>query len=256
MKLTVSDIQKEIKTIHHIHDPRLKEWQEDSRKSVQLLVQKWLRNYEAEKKRAAAFQTMQAMEKECRAKGFKKIAGIDEVGRGPLAGPVVAAAVILPEDFWLPGVNDSKKLTSIQRETYFQEIYAKAIDIHITIVEADIIDKVNIYQASKLAMESAVSGLKVEPDYLLVDAMSLDLPIEQRSMIKGDSLSISIAASSIVAKVVRDRLMKELSEQYPHYGFHQNMGYGTKEHLKALDMHGPSPCHRKSFSPVKEACMK
>lgn len=184
-------------------------------------------------------------------KGYSIIAGIDEVGRGPLAGPVVAAAVILSEDFYLPGLNDSKKLSKAKRESYYTYIKQHA-DIGIGIVDHKEIDQLNIYQATKKAMQMAVQSLTRTPDYLLIDAMTLPLSVPQESIIKGDTKSASIAAASIVAKVVRDRMMEQFAKKYPYYGFDQNMGYGTKEHLDGLKIYGPSDIHRLSFSPVKE----
>jgi ribonuclease HII len=193
-----------------------------------------------------------SFEKQCIANGKKLIAGVDEVGRGPLAGPVVAAAVILPEGYILNGINDSKKLSEKKREDLYERIVEDAVSYSIHLVQPDKIDEINIYQASKLAMTEAVCQLKVQPDQLLIDAMEIPLQIDQIKIIKGDEKSISIAAASIVAKVTRDRYMKKLDQTYPHYGFKSNMGYGTKEHLEALRTFGATEIHRKTFSPVGE----
>lgn len=197
-------------------------------------------------------EIMCSFEKQCTSKGKKLIAGVDEVGRGPLAGPVVAAAVILQEGYVLKGINDSKKLSEKKREELYEKIVKEAVCYSVYLVQPDKIDEINIYQASKLAMTEAVCQLKVQPDQLLIDAMEVPLPIDQVKIIKGDEKSISIAAASIIAKVTRDRYMKKLDQVYPHYGFKSNMGYGTKEHLEALRTFGATKIHRKTFSPVGE----
>lgn len=189
-------------------------------------------------------------EKELKQKGFKLIAGIDEAGRGPLAGPVVAASVILPENFKVK-VRDSKTLSEKQREKLFKEIIENCLDYGVGVVDAKEIDEINIYQAAKLAMKKAILNMKSKPDYLLVDAMKIDLIIEQESIIKGDAKCNSIAAASIIAKVERDRLMASYHNDLPEYGFIRHKGYGTPEHLKALSDFGPSKIHRFSFSPVR-----
>ena len=189
--------------------------------------------------------------------GYRFIAGIDEVGRGPLAGPVVAAAVILsPQNnsSWLSQVRDSKKLTAKKREFLSSCIHDEAVAVSIGSVPPEMIDSVGILPATKMAMRFAVEGLIVSPDFLLIDAVVLaEVSIPQKSIIKGDSLSLSIAAASIVAKVHRDRLMKEYDRQYPGYGFLRNKGYPTSEHLLNLRNMGHCPIHRKSFAHVREA---
>ncbi len=185
--------------------------------------------------------------------GARRIAGIDEAGRGPLAGPVVAAAVILPAANCIPDLNDSKLLTSSMREELCRKIRACSLAVGIGVVRAETIDKINIYQATLLAMKSAVADLDPPPDYLLIDGnMSLDLDISQRSIVKGDRLSFSVAAAGIVAKVTRDRIMMELHEEYPLYGFDKHKGYATAAHRKAIIKYGPCPAHRTCFSGVKE----
>jgi len=180
--------------------------------------------------------------------GYSRIAGIDEVGRGPLAGPVVAAAVILPENADLPGIDDSKKLSPRQRLRLFDLIRRQAKAIGFASVCQQVIDRVNIYQATLMAMYQAVAYLDPPPDYLLIDAMKLPkLKYPQIPIIKGDSASISIAAASIIAKVVRDQLMEKLDEVYPQYGFAQHKGYGTLAHRQAIAQYGISPLHRRSF---------
>ncbi|MHB8483494.1 MAG: ribonuclease HII [Nitrospiria bacterium] len=183
--------------------------------------------------------------------GCQLVAGIDEAGRGPLAGPVVAASVIFASDFKLPGLNDSKLLTAGQRETFYKEIIKNALAIGIGIVEPDVIDQINILQGTHLAAQIAVSNLPFAPDYLLIDALNLSfLKIPQKSIIKGDRLSYSIAGASVIAKVTRDRLMEAYHLQFPHYHFNRHKGYGTKEHLSRLRQFGPSPIHRRSFRGV------
>ncbi len=191
-------------------------------------------------------------ELEAYAAGVKQIAGIDEAGRGPLAGPVVAAAVILCADSNISGLNDSKLLNPSQREKLFFEIKQEARCVSVNIVSSETIDSINILQATRLAMTSAVQGLAPEPELLLIDGpISLDLTIAQLPIIKGDRLCISIAAASIIAKVTRDRIMLELHEEFPEYRFDKNKGYGTKEHRLAILKHGPCKAHRKYFGQVK-----
>jgi ribonuclease HII len=192
-------------------------------------------------------------ERQARSNGFQLIAGIDEAGRGPLAGPVVAAAVILPADLLIKGVNDSKKLSPDTRERLFDTIMSQAISVGIGMGSPELIDRINILQATRHAMLSAVSQLDPQPDHLLIDGIStISSPLSQRTIKKGDSLSISIAAASIIAKVTRDRLMRECDLAYPGYGFCGHKGYGSALHLEAIRRLGPSPIHRLTFGGVKE----
>ncbi len=192
-------------------------------------------------------------EREIREDGFKTIAGIDEAGRGPLAGPVVAAACIIPEDVLIEGVDDSKKLTPEHRAAVFTTLSADArIVFGVGIIDHIVIDKVNIFQATIQAMLMAVEKLPLSPDFLLVDGLSLPHPhLPTRKIIKGDALSQSIGAASIIAKETRDRLMCDYHKQWPQYGFDKHKGYATDQHLEALREHGPCPIHRKSFAPLK-----
>ncbi|MBI4684181.1 MAG: ribonuclease HII [Nitrospirae bacterium] len=184
-------------------------------------------------------------------KGFKRIAGIDEAGRGPLAGPVVAAAVVLPRGQKIERLRDSKKVPEKEREFLFFEILGSCVDVGVGMIDADEIDRINILRATKRAMEKAVNDLSTEPDILVIDAVHLSsVSIEQISHIKGESVSASIAAASIIAKVVRDRLMYQYHNIYPLYGFEKHKGYGTKEHIEKLRHYGPCPIHRKSFEKV------
>ena len=188
-----------------------------------------------------------------RARGFELVAGVDEVGRGPLAGPVVAAAVILDPDHLPDGLNDSKKLTASVRERLFTEIMRHA-HVAIASIPAARIDVINIRQATFEAMAGAVNGLAVRADFALIDGRDVPpLPCPAEALIGGDRRSLSIAAASIIAKVTRDRMMTLLAQTYPDYGFEKHMGYGTAKHLKALDLHGPTPLHRMSFAPLKHA---
>ncbi len=181
------------------------------------------------------------------------IGGIDEVGRGPLIGPVVASCVILPKNFYVKEINDSKKLSEKKREFLYDIIVKNAISIGIGIVSAQIIDEINIYEATKVAMKEAINNCNIKPEYLLIDAMKLDIDIPLEAIIKGDTKSESIAAASIIAKVTRDRMLIEMDKEYPGYNFKKNKGYGTKEHLKAIEELGVLEDHRRSFSPVREA---
>jgi len=193
------------------------------------------------------------VERELWRAGFAMIAGVDEVGVGPLAGPVVAAAVILPHDSRLREIDDSKKLTASQREEVAIAIRASALGIGVGIVEVDEIDRLNIYRAALEAMRRAVMALPTVPDHVVVDARSIPgIAVPQTALIKGDSRCYSVAAASIVAKVTRDAMMRELDTSYPQYGFCAHMGYATKQHLDAIGRHGPSPIHRRSFAPVRE----
>ncbi len=192
-------------------------------------------------------------ERQARQRGWQRIAGLDEVGRGALFGPVVAAAVILNPRRRIVGLDDSKKLTPGRRAVLAERIREHALAWGVAEVDAQRIDAWNIYQASLQAMVQALAQLAVAPDYLLIDAVRLNLPIEQRSIIKGDARSVSIAAASIVAKVARDRRMEEWDLVYPQYGLAHNKGYSTPDHKAALRLHGPTPLHRFSFAPVRQA---
>lgn len=194
-----------------------------------------------------------AFERIAHAQGFLNVAGVDEVGRGPLAGPVMAAAVILPVGLQIPGVDDSKKLSHHKRERLYDVITANAIAIGIGNVGPEIIDRINILQATRLAMLNAVQQLSLQPDYLLIDGITpINSAIAQKTVKKGDSLSLSIAAASIIAKVSRDRLMAEMDLLHPGYGFAGHKGYGSATHLEAIRRLGPSPIHRLTFGGVKE----
>ena len=194
-----------------------------------------------------------AFEQRARSRGYRLIAGIDEAGRGALAGPVVAAAVILPLGVRIDGVDDSKKLSPEKRERLFDVIMSQALRVGVGMAGHRVIDRINILQATRLAMQEAVGKLSPQPDYLLIDGITtIASPLPQKTITKGDSLSLSIAAASIIAKVSRDRLMRELDQKYPGYGFAGHKGYGSSDHLEAIRRLGPSPVHRLTFGGVKE----
>ncbi|MFC4735586.1 ribonuclease HII [Bacillus daqingensis] len=223
-------------------------FRQDGRRGVQAELRKFDRKLRQEQQYQELWQEMTRYERDLR--DYCSIAGIDEVGRGPLAGGVTAAAVILPNEAYLPGLNDSKKIPKLKREQLFEDILACA-SVGVGSCTPKEIDTYNIYEASKIAMVRALERLPVQPDYLLIDAMELPVSINQKNLTKGDTKSVSIAAASIVAKVTRDREMAELDRIYPGYGFQANAGYGTSEHLQALDRLGPTPYHRQSFAPVR-----
>lgn len=221
---------------------------EDPRKAAARLV----RRYEKAQAEHARLLKMYAYEHEAWARGYEIVAGVDEAGRGPLAGPVSVAAVILPHDLCLPKLNDSKKLSAKVRAELFDEIQEKAIAVGTALIDAQTIDRVNIYQATINGMYEAIFSLQPEPQEVLIDAVPLEnLPMASQSIIKGDAKSASIAAASIIAKVTRDRLMDEYDKIYPEYGFAQHKGYGTAQHIEALKKYGPCPIHRRSFEPVR-----
>ena len=182
--------------------------------------------------------------------GIGLVAGVDEVGRGPLIGPVVAAAVILPHDFYLEGLTDSKKLSEKKRELFYQIIKEKAIAIGIGIIDEKRIDEINIYEATKEAMKDAIRKLEPRPEYILIDAMPLDIDIPTKSIIKGDFLSVTISAASVIAKVTRDHMLYEMDKEYPMYDLKNNKGYGTKKHLETIKQYGICKYHRLSYKPV------
>ncbi len=192
-------------------------------------------------------------ERQARSRGFRAVAGVDEAGRGPLAGPVVAAAVILPETFDLPGLTDSKQLSAVARERLYPLIRAQALAVGVGVGRTAEVDRVNILQATLLSMVRAVDRLSIPPDYLLVDGINpVPLPLPQQTLKKGDSRSLSIAAASVVAKVLRDRIMVAYDRIYPGYGLAGHKGYGSAQHRRAIAELGPSPCHRRTFAGVRE----
>ena len=251
---TIKEIKEQLANIQRLDDPLLAELEQDSRSGVIQAIAKRKREIQKRIDEDERLEGMLAYEKECYARGMELIAGVDEVGRGPLAGPVVAAAVILPKACKIPGLNDSKKIPKYKHKEIYEAVLQNAIAIGIGIKDNHVIDQVNIYEATKLAMMEAIGQLEPQPQHLLIDAMRLDLPIPQTSIIKGDANSLSIAAASIVAKVTRDQMMEEFDRKYPGYDFAQNAGYGTAKHLAGLDQLGVTPIHRRSFEPVKSMC--
>ena len=251
---TIKEIKEQLANIQRLDDPLLTELEQDSRSGVIQAIAKQKREIQKRIDEDERLEGMLAYEKECYARGIDLIAGVDEVGRGPLAGPVVGAAVILPKACKIPGLNDSKKIPKSKHKEIYEAVLQNAIAIGIGVKDNHVIDQVNIYEATKLAMMEAIGQLEPQPQHLLIDAMKLDLPISQTSIIKGDANSLSIAAASIVAKVTRDQMMEEFDKEYPGYDFAQNAGYGTAKHLAGLDKLGVTPIHRRSFEPVKSMC--
>ena len=251
---TIKEIKEQLANIQRLDDPLLAELEQDSRSGVIQAIAKRKREIQKRIDEDERLEGMLAYEKELYTQGIQLIAGVDEVGRGPLAGPVVAAAVILPKACKIPGLNDSKKIPKSKHKEIYEAVLQNAVAIGIGIKDNHVIDQVNIYEATKLAMMEAIGQLEPQPQHLLIDAMRLDLPISQTSIIKGDANSLSIAAASIVAKVTRDQMMEEFDREYPGYDFAQNAGYGTSNHLAGLDQLGVTPIHRRSFEPVKSMC--
>ena len=251
---TIKEVKERLAMIDELDHPLFEELILDGRAGVQAAISKRKRELQKQVDEDLRLEKMLAYEKELYAQGIDLIAGVDEVGRGPLAGPVVAAAVILPKACKIPGLNDSKKIPKSKHKEIYEAVLQNAIAIGIGVKDNHMIDQVNIYEATKLAMMEAIGQLDLQPQHLLIDAMKLDLPISQTSIIKGDANSLSIAAASIVAKVTRDQMMEEFDRKYPGYDFAQNAGYGTAKHLAGLDQLGVTPIHRRSFEPVKSIC--
>ena len=251
---TIKEIKEQLASIQRLDDPLLTELEQDSRSGVIQAIAKRKKEIQKRLDEDERLEGMLAYEKELYTQGIQLIAGVDEVGRGPLAGPVVAAAVILPKGCKIPGLNDSKKIPKSKHKEIYEAVLQNAIAIGIGVKDNQVIDQVNIYEATKLAMMEAIGQLDPQPQHLLIDAMKLDLPIPQTSIIKGDANSLSIAAASIVAKVTRDQMMEEFDCEYPGYDFTQNAGYGTANHLAGLHKLGVTPIHRRSFEPVKSMC--
>lgn len=251
---TIKEIKKQLAQIQQLNDPLFSELEKDDRSGVIQAVAKRKREIQKCLEEDARLEGMLAYEKELYGQGIQLIAGVDEVGRGPLAGPVVAAAVILPKGCKISGLNDSKKIPKSKHKEIYEAVRKHAIAIGIGVKDNQVIDQVNIYEATKLAMIEAIGQLNPQPQHLLIDAMKLDLPISQTSIIKGDANSLSIAAASIVAKVTRDQMMAAYDQEYPGYDFAQNAGYGTAKHLAGLQKLGITPIHRRSFEPIKSIC--
>lgn len=255
-KKTIKEIKEKLKEIDSPKDSFIQACLEDERKGVQIALQQWQRRQDAQQELEDRFKRMSYFEQTAEKAGYQLVAGIDEVGRGPLAGPVVAAAVILDKDQVILGLDDSKKLSLNKREEIFFEIQKKALAIGVGIVDAEGIDQHNILGATKIAMKEAVANLSTTADFLLIDAVPLNNGIPSKVMNQGDAKSNSIAAASIIAKVMRDEMMKDYDDIYPGYGFKNNAGYGTREHLEGLKELGPCPIHRHSFAPVRKYSIK
>lgn len=247
-----ADINKEYKELNYnslkVLTDFIDKYNNDTRGNVASLVEKAMKKHEALLEEMARTETMYVFEDKYNQLGFNLICGIDEVGRGPLAGPVVAAAVILPKNEKILYLNDSKQLSKKKREELYDIIIDKAVAYGIGIISENIIDDINILQATYKAMQSAINNLTIKPDVLLNDAVKIpDIDIKQVPIIKGDTLSASIAAASIVAKVTRDRIMEAYEDVYPGYDFGKSAGYGTPNHIKKLKTDGPCDIHRKTF---------
>ncbi|WP_374285684.1 ribonuclease HII [Lactococcus sp.] len=251
MVQTIKEIKNLLSELTDIAHPMFKDYASDKRVGVQKAIEQRKKQLLAERHEDERLEEMLTYEKALYEKGLTLIAGVDEVGRGPLAGPVVAAAVILPENCKIKGLNDSKQVPKSKHQTIYNEIKKQAIAIGIGLVDHAVIDDINIYEATKIAMTKALSDLEVHPEHVLIDAMKLELPIPQTKIIHGDARSESIAAASIVAKVTRDEMMKDFAKIYPGYDFEHNSGYGTASHLEALKKLGVTPIHRLSYEPVK-----
>ncbi|MCO4648378.1 ribonuclease HII [Streptococcus infantarius subsp. infantarius] len=251
---TVKEIKKALAEIDSFDDVRWQSYEEDSRAGVQKAIIQRKKVIQADIDEDLRLENMLRYEKELYQAGYEAIGGIDEVGRGPLAGPVVTACVILPKNCKIKHLNDSKKIPKKHHEEIYEEVLARALGVGIGVIDNNVIDDINIYEATKVGMLQAIDQIKgqvTKPDYLLIDAMYLDTDIPQQSLIKGDANSLSIAAASIVAKVTRDRMMADYAKEYPGYAFEKNVGYGTKDHLVGLKEHGITPIHRKTFEPIK-----
>ncbi|HFU4450649.1 TPA: ribonuclease HII [Streptococcus suis] len=248
---TIKEVTALLAQVDSLDSPVWADLAQDERAGVQAAIKKRQKELEKEVAEDARLEAMLCYERALYENGVEFIAGIDEVGRGPLAGPVVAAAVILPKGCKIRYLNDSKKIPKSKHEAIYQEVMERAVAVGVGIKDAAVIDQVNIYEATKLAMLEALGKLSQKPDHLLIDAMKLDTPVPQTSIIKGDANSLSIAAASIVAKVTRDKMMADYNKEFAGYGFAKNTGYGTAEHLEGLNKLGITPIHRKTFEPIK-----
>ncbi len=249
--LTTTEIKEKL-TEATEWQPWMEELQSDSRKSVQTLWASWQRKQRLREELQHNHGLKWQFDADYRSSESDLVAGIDEAGRGPLAGPVVTAAVILPADCSsLVGLNDSKQLSKVKRDQFADLIKQIAVSYAVHVQPPEEIDRLNIYQATRISMTQAALALSPKPSVVLADAMMLELPMSCKSIIKGDAKSLSIAAASILAKTGRDAIMEEYDAQYPQYGFGKHAGYGTKDHVAALEKYGPCEIHRKTFEPVK-----
>lgn len=248
---TIKEVKAALSQLVDLDDSAWADFEADSRAGVQVAIASRRKAIQKELAEEQRLQIMLRYEREFYQQGYKLIAGIDEVGRGPLAGPVVAAAVILPVNHTIKGLNDSKKIPKKDHKLIYDQVMEQALSVGIGIMDQEVIDRVNIYEATKLAMLESLIQLSIQPQALLIDAMKLDYDLPQLSIIKGDANSLSIAAASIVAKVTRDRLMIDYDSLYPGYDFANNAGYGTANHLQGIRELGITPIHRKTFEPIK-----
>ncbi|WP_369821936.1 ribonuclease HII [Sporosarcina sp. P33] len=249
--MTIQQIKKQLENLQEPNE-WLEELQSDQRKGVRQAISQWHKRYEKSQLLVQEFQQKKAFDDSYRSNRIQLIAGVDEAGRGPLAGPVVTAAVILPEECpGLIGLDDSKKVSKEKRQEFAALIKEQAIAYAVHVQPAARIDELNIYQATKQSMETAVSSLETAPHAVIADAMNLNLECPCYSIVKGDEKSLAIAAASILAKTTRDALMNELHEKFPWYAFNENAGYGTAKHLQGLETHGFCEHHRKTFEPIK-----
>lgn len=248
---TIKEITEALKKAQE-QEPWMNEIAQDERSGVQKAWAQFLKRLQKQQQLKEAHMVKLAFDASFLPHANAYIAGTDEAGRGPLAGPVVTAAVILPNNCEeLVGINDSKQLSKEVRKKYVDRIKAYAIAYSVHFQSAEVIDAINIYEATKQSMKESIAALVVQPDFVLADAMTLPIHIPQASIIKGDEKSLAIAAASILAKTARDEYMEQLHEQFPQYGFAQHAGYGTKQHIEALEAYGPTEHHRKSFEPIK-----
>ena len=253
-KMTIAQIRAHIKSVNSPDEAYLRALEQDPRAGVRAIAEQMRKKQKAQARENARLEQMLAIEKKLRERGIQHIAGVDEAGRGPLAGPVVAAAVILPPDTLIPGLNDSKALSEKRRAELFETIQNTALAIGIGKASPQEIDKHNIRNATHHAMCEALAALSISPDRVLIDGNARPgSPFPEQAVIGGDRKSLSIAAASVIAKVTRDRLMIDYHAQYPAYGFAGHKGYGSADHLAALQKHGPCPIHRRSFRGVFEA---
>ncbi|UFJ42091.1 ribonuclease HII [Brevibacillus humidisoli] len=251
--MSIVEIREHVSQLDEIPSELIDRLLADPRKGVAAIGRQLSAQAARREREQARWLEMTTYERQLREQGKRLLFGIDEVGRGPLAGPVVACAVALPEDFYLPGLDDSKKVPPVLRQAYYEVILRDALGVGIGAVPAERIDEINILEATREAMRLAVANAGAEPDVCLIDALHIpDLPCEQVPIVGGDGKSVSIAAASIVAKVTRDQLMAEYAKIHPEYGFDKHAGYATEEHLRALEIHGPCPIHRRTFGGVKE----
>ena len=252
-KLTVQAIKDYLKQdLSAIDTDLVASWRLDQRQGVIKALSQYDRRLTKESERQEHIRYMNQIEADLHAKGFQYIAGVDEVGRGPLAGPVVTAAVILKPKRPLFDLRDSKQLSQVQRQNLIPLIKENSVAIAINVQDNEAIDRYNILNATKRSMMNSIRKLSPQAEYVLIDAVDLSLDIPHSSLIKGDDRVSAIAAASIIAKEYRDQIMRDYAKQYPAYGFDRNVGYGTKEHLKAIETYGPCPIHRRSFAPIKD----